>query len=437
MMRDNSAVLRMGTAKIDITPNKPVPLAGFAHRRSDFISVDRPLYVKIWFFEQRDESNGDIERALLVQADLIWWGTDRVEYLLGQLKERWGLKESSVILHASHTHFGPQTSGSFTPSLGLMDDEYVRMLESNLFNGIEEAFKRMEPVVVERGIGACSIGIHRRKVINNEVLMAPNTEGPHDPEVIVIRFRSESGKTAGVMFHYACHPTTMGENIVTSEFPGVAMELVEQTLGRDTAVSYLQGCCGDIRPALIRGQDFYRGNTEDVWKLGRTLADEVVRVLGQPLELLPPCAISSGRTSVQLPFEQIPSVEMLKEKSIEDGILGEWSRLLLSDSERLEPAALEINCVNLAQGLSFVSFNAEMVVDYGIFIKAVTGRSVIPLAYSNGMIGYVPTAKQLSEGGYEAKDSAYYFGLPSPFDSSVETLIRQTCVELINSIKRI
>jgi hypothetical protein len=48
------------------------------------------------------------------------------------------------------------------------------------------------------------------------------------------------------------------------------------------------------------------------------------------------------------------------------------------------------------------------------------------------MIGYVPTAEQVNEGGYEAVESALFFGLPSPFDSSLESKIKKALHQLIN-----
>jgi len=37
--------------------------------------------------------------------------------------------------------------------------------------------------------------------------------------------------------------------------------------------------------------------------------------------------------------------------------------------------------------------------------------------------GYVPSRRVLAEGGYEAGDSAIYYGLPGPFTSEVEDTI--------------
>lgn len=425
--------LHMGAASADITPAKPVPLAGFAARTGVFERIDQPLHAKAWLFEQRPAEGGTPKRALLVQADLIWWGSERLPGLLRQLQERWDLSEEAVIFHASHTHGGPQMTNRLVPMLGTPDESTIRHIEQVVLEAVAESFRRLEPVRIERGRGQCRIGVHRRRTVNGSAVMLPNPDGPYDPEVTVIRFRScATGTAAGVWFHYACHPTTTGENAVTSEFPGVAAETIAEAVGRHVPVSFLQGCCGDLRPALVKEGAFYRGSRDDVRRLGEQLGQEVIRVLEGRMEVLPPAALESRKAQVMLPFASVPEIAELQAEADAEGVRGEWSRLLLAQPERLQPAVpLELTHLQLAEGLSVLAMNAEVVVEYGKYIKALSGGSVLPLAYSNGMIGYVPTAEQIAEGGYEAKDSAYFFGLPAPFDSSIEERIRKKIQDIL------
>ncbi|TLS50106.1 hypothetical protein FE782_22510 [Paenibacillus antri] len=427
--------LRLGVATVDITPRHPVPLAGFASRRSAFVAVDRPLLLKAWAFESGEPAGGAPVRALFVQADLIWWGSERLPALLRELSSRWGLPASAVILHATHTHGGPQTSDRFAPSLGLPDEDYVRDLEARLLSCVDDAFARLEPVAVERGRGACAIGVHRRRRIDGRIAMAPNPEGPCDPEVVVVRFRRADGTTAGVWAHYACHPTTTDDNVVHPDFPGIAMTLTERWLGEGATASYLQGCCGDIRPALVQDGGFRKGERSDVLELGRRLADEVVRILEGPMERLEPAKLASGRLAVELPLEGVPGPGRLKEAAAADGIRGEWARLLSSRPDRLAPTIpLELNGVRIARGLTLLAMNAEMVGAYGAFAKSYAQGAALPLPYSNGMIGYVPTAEQLAEGGYEPAESAYYFALPSPFAPEVEARVVESMKALLDNV---
>lgn len=121
--------------------------------------------------------------------------------------------------------------------------------------------------------------------------MASNPDGPVDPEVTVIRFIGERGNTKALLVHYTCHATTTGDNFVSSEFPGVAMDYIEEYIGGSTVATYLQGFCGDGQPALIKDGIFYRGNDQDVYHLGQILGDEVLMVIKNPMEELQPTRI--------------------------------------------------------------------------------------------------------------------------------------------------
>ncbi|WP_239628519.1 neutral/alkaline non-lysosomal ceramidase N-terminal domain-containing protein [Paenibacillus sp. H1-7] len=414
--------LKLGTAKADITPAAPVPLAGFAHRAGPFEHIAHRLYARIHCFEQQDKT-GRKASALLVSADLIWWGSDLVSRLTPVLRERYGFQ--TMLLHATHTHCGPQTSSLFTDALGKPDPGYLEALEQRLLAGIEEALHNSEAVTVERGSGQCRIGVNRRKQSGGRIEMAPNEHGQIDPDVTVIRFRTSNGSVKALFVHYTCHPTTTGDNEISSEYCGVALERIEQSLGDGAVGAFLQGCCGDIRPALVSDGAFYRGHRMEVERFGSWLTEEVLRINSLPMEELAPGDLTSKTLELLLAFDSVPAIELLEEQADRSDIHSEWARLLLREPHRrAESIPLEITRLDVAKDLSFVAFNAEMVVDYGLFVKQASHGTMLPLAYTNGMIGYVPTAEQLAQGGYESRDAAPYFGLPSPFRPQIENDIR-------------
>jgi hypothetical protein len=416
---------RLGTAKIDISPQEPVPLAGFAHRTGNFESIAHPLYLKFLLFQQNDEF-GQSRYALLVSADLIWWSEKFLAPLRRRLTEEYGLNDIAIILHATHNHSGPQTNDRFTSFLGEFREDYAAFVEERLFEGVCQAIETIEPVTIERGSTECDICINRRRHVNGKIIMAPNHDGPSDHEVNVIRFRTESGSTKAVLVHFTCHPTTTDENRLSSEFTGVAMSHIEAILGENAVAAFLQGFCGDIRPALIRGGSFYRGSDTEVCELGWKLAEQAMLCLSRPMESIGPATFLAKTMQIPLAFEALPSLIELKQKADCPGVVGEWARLLLAEPDRLRPTIpLELTFLRLAKGLSFLAMNAEMVVEYGLYVKQRFHGCVLPLGYSNGMIGYVPTAAQISEGGYEARDSFMYFGLPAPFDRLIETEIHK------------
>jgi 6-phosphogluconolactonase/glucosamine-6-phosphate isomerase/deaminase len=423
-------VLKLGVARTNITPPEPVSLAGFEHRRGVSAGVSHPLYARVLLFEEGEGSSK--RRALLVSADLIWWGEDQVESLRRCLEERWDIRRSCVILHATHNHSGPQTSGRFSLRLGRPDPAYLETLVSRVLAAVVEASGRLETVTVEQGRDECRIGVNRRRCVAGRIEMAPNEAGPADPEVTVIRFRTPSSTTKAVLVHHACHPTTTEGELISSEFPGVAMELVEGELGGGAVAAYLQGCCGDVRPALVRNGQFYWGGDAEVRKLGERLGTEALSVMQRPMRRLSPSLLSGRQTTIPLPLQELPDRAGLEASSRRSDVVGEWGTLLLREPRRLQQwVPLEITLLNLAGGLSFLAMNGEVVVEYGLFVKRRFAGRVLPLPYSNGMVGYVPTARQVGEGGYEARESIFYFGLPAPFASSLEREIHNGLTELV------
>jgi hypothetical protein len=212
----------------------------------------------------------------------------------------------------------------------------------------------------------------------------------------------------------------------------VALERVEQSLGENVVGAFLQGCCGDIRPALVNDGEFYRGHRMEVERFGIWLSEEVLRINSLPMDELTPADLKSKTTVVLLPFQLVPTASELEEQADQTDIHGEWARLLLLQPQRRqESIPLEITRLDLVKELSFVTFNAEMVVDYGSFVKDASHGRMLPLGYTNGMIGYVPTKEQIFQGGYESRDAVPYFGLPSSFQPQIEDILCSAISQVI------
>ena len=377
-------MLQLGVSKIDITPAMPIPLAGFAHRAGSFESVAAPLFARCFWMQ--DDAAPPI---FLVTADLIWWGAG----ITAAIRARF--PDVCVILHATHTHSGPQTAIGFAPELGLPSAAYLDALEAFVVAGAAEARENLEPVRVRTGSVNVALGINRRKLVNGEIRMAPNPDGPADPECAIIQFITSEGREKALLVHATCHPTTTDARAVSSEFCGHAMARLDA--GRGSVAGFLQGFCGDVRPALIKDGEFYRGGQEEVRQLGDLLADAVQARLAAGLDPRPTAPLRSFLIRVELPFE-----------------------------ESHPPVAAEMTCVRIASGLCFVTCNAEIVVEYGFLARKC---GLIPLGYTNGMIGYVTTARQLEEGGYESRGAFPFFGMPAPFSLDAESVLRTAIID--------
>ena len=76
------------------------------------------------------------------------------------------------------------------------------------------------------------------------------------------------------------------------------------------------------------------------------------------------------------------------------------------------------------EDLLLVGLAGEVVVDYGLRLRReFPERKLWVAGYSNDVFAYIPSARILEEGGYEAEGAMIYYGQPGPFDPSVEEII--------------
>lgn len=406
--------LRIGSALADITPDWSLSLAGFAARTEPSRGVSHPIKVRVSVLESVDD-HGAASRAVVAVADVLWWGPQQVKPLRQELAAITGAPESHILLSATHTHSGPQTSYRAATGVGIADPAFVTLLEQRTLEAASEAVARLEPVTVSRFTGTHDLGFNRRNDIN--------PDGAEDPALTVLRFDRADGSPATLWVHYACHPVITEEPFVSSEFCGVAMDRLETDLGA-TAL-YLQGCCGTINPRIGESKVTTRGTNADVERIGNAFAGAVTSLMKSAATPLQPIAITGRIESIDLPFAPLPTEPEIRAQTGRDDVHGELARALLAHPEWLTPSIpLDMQRIDLADGLSLLAMNGEIVAEFGLAIRETSQDTVLPMGYANGMTGYVPTAAIIAEGGYEAGGAGPYFFLPTSFDPSVETVVR-------------
>lgn len=410
------APLAVGVDRADITPARPVPLAGFESRAGlgAATGVSAPLRLRTLALATA------AERAVFLSADLLWWGPDTTARVHRELADRYGLPAESVLLHATHNHSGPQTSHRFVSMLGEPDDGYLDQLCAAAADSVGRALAALTPVWVERATGKADLGVDRRSARTSGEL-AP---APIDTEVTALRFAG-GDRTVALLVHYACHPVVHHGNVVTSDFSGAAMDQLEDQFPGAVAV-YAQGCCGDVNPDLYHGGDFLDGDQSAVARLGGDLADAVTKALDGGCTPLGAIRLDGASRTVELPLAALPDRDELEAGLATPGVRADWARLLLDDPARLAPTAqVRLSRLRLADDLMLIGLSGEPVSAYGLHAKAVSAGAALTLGYTNGMTGYLVTARQLREGGYESEDAPYYFGMPAPFAPAAEDVLRR------------
>ena len=71
----------------------------------------------------------------------------------------------------------------------------------------------------------------------------------------------------------------------------------------------------------------------------------------------------------------------------------------------------------------FMFINAEVLSGYNLF--EYKNKKVLCVGYTNGMIGYLPTKKDILEGGYEIEKSRKFFNIRKNLNLDIEKTIKK------------
>lgn len=379
--------MRLGTAGAVVTPPLGSALAGYAFRDHGAESVLDALEARVFYLEERGEG------AFLVTADLIGFDEALTAAVRADLSAACGVAPEAILLAASHTHSGPPTCTRLRKAGGAPDPAYTQSLRAWLVAAARDAQAGAAPAHLFLGKSSLTgYAIHRRVVTDRGTVMAPNPAGVRDDEVTALVFRDSTDRPVGVLFHYTCHPTLLGDYRISGDYPGAARRAIEKALP-GVAAAFLPGCFGDIRPycVAIGGKSFRRGGPEDVSAFGAALAEAAER------------AIAGARPA------GVPALR---------GRIAGAALPIAGSAERVD---LALQRLDLTDRVALLAMGGEMCVDYGRFVKTLRpGKTTLPVGYANGLVGYVSPARYFAEGGYESLDSWPYFELPGPFAPETE-----------------
>jgi len=412
----------VGLAQVDITPEEPVRMGGYAGRTTPSQGVLDPLLAKAMVVEW---SEG--ERGVIITTDLVGVDADFAAVVCDDIKKATGLERRQIIINYSHTHAGPIFGMRYLQCWEASNDEldvisrYNDLLRGRLVEAVEAALADLNPARLSWAAGAASFAMNRRKPTAKGVTNAPNPRGYVDRSVPVLRIADLAGRLRGVLFGYACHNTTLGGTnlMISSNYAGFAYRYVERQYPGAQAM-FMQGCGADANP-------YPRGTYELCRHHGEALGVEVQRVLeeeaGEFQSIGGPLKIAFDQAD--LPLEPQPPAEELAKlrqsgsyyASVADRIQG------LIDSG--EPWATHyrtpVSVWQFGQELTLVRLSGEVVGGYVPLLEEAIGPLNLWVAgYCADYFGYLPTARVARQGGYEARDFITGFGY---LDASAEETI--------------
>lgn len=405
---------RAGVATVDVTPDGPLWMAGFARRSQASQGVALPLHAKALALRC-----GQQPPAVLVTVDLLGLTARITTRVAGEAQRRYGIRRADVLFNASHTHCGPvvdeQLSVAYdlSPAQWAAIHRYTARLEENLVAVIGDAVSRLGPARLAHARGEARFARNRR------VTFTP--DGPVDHTVPVLRVEGAGGAPLAIVFGYACHNTTLQDGFVQyhGDYAGVAQAALERRHPGTTAL-FVAGCGADANPSP-------RGTLELVQAHGAALAEAVDRVLPSATPIAPRLHTAYG--TVDLPFVGAAGRDRwTKRLDIEEVYLQRHAALMdqmVARDGRLPPAQpAPVQVWHLGADVTLVALGGEVVVDYARRLaREYPERRMWVAGYSNDVFGYLPSVRVLREGGYEGGDAMIYYGRPGPFTDDAEDLI--------------
>jgi len=425
-----SATIEVGVARVDITPETTIRLAGYAARaKKESEGVLHKLEAKALAF------GTDAQRpSILITVDLVGIPGHITAKLSEQLSAKLGLVPAQLVICASHTHGGPEVgnllnilqyrnAATYSDSLLELNQlvhiaQYIGLLSQKLEQVSLAAMKDRKPAFLSWGQGQALFAKNRR-----------TPGGPVDVALPILRVTDPNGKLRAVLVNYACHGTTLPGDVnqLHGDWMGEAQKLIEAKYPGAVALMAI-GAGADANPQP-------RGKMDHIKMHAKEISDQVEKLLTSA-QLQPLTAPPTGRMKwVKLPFSNVPTIPELIKQSEDKTVRGYYARLALDRIARGQHIPVELDYPvqtwSFGKELLMINLAGEVVVDYSIRLKEEIGAERVWLnTYANDVPCYIASRRVIREGGYEADVSMYYYDKPSPFAETVEDII-------INAVKDI
>ncbi len=382
------ATLQAAVTRIDITPEKPVRMSGYASRKDLSSGVHDPLSARVLAFELAGK------RLVLVSTDLIGFYDGTAESMREALLREFDLEPSELFLTAIHTHAGPTLT--IDAERGHPNNvEYTATLKGKLIEAVRVALDDMKAVRLGLGVGYSPVGANRRELRigrdgASSIVLGRNPYGPTDKEVLVMKVARADGGLMAVAFDYATHGTSLGPGnyTISGDVLGLAEQFVEKILGPETIAPAFAGASGNIDPWYRVLPAF---STEPGWipepvLLGTLLGEEVVHVCRGIDDTHSPDKIRTAFAALELPPKP---------------------RENASDDESPDPASFNITAARIGD-VAFIGLGGEVLTEIGLAIKAGSPcKHTFVITHCNGAAGYLVPKELHVQDGYEVRTSRF------------------------------
>ncbi len=441
----SSAELQVGTASVDITPDKNVALWGqFGLRLST--KPDTPLTANVVALQSGDA------RTTFVSLDLLQLPEVCVEAIRDAVAKKDGsIQLETIVLSATHTHTAPVLQPG-TPGIPVNPEtmtveETITFLADKISDGVLAAWKSLAPGKMSYGLDRNSIGFGRRAVYaDGSARMYGNTnqpdfvnlEGMDDDDVGSIFFYDGQDQLKAIIVNVACPSQVVeGQSAVNADYWLPVRNRLKARYGEGIVVLGWGSAAGDMSPrpllhkaANARMRDL-RGINE-MEELARRIDLSVSQTFdAAQKEKFPDPVLKHTAVTLQLPLSKISEAQYQEAKAAYENVMAQvekdpastatvafmardWHHGVMERYEQLQkdPGAtypVEIHVVRLGD-LVVCSNPFELFCEYGIRIKARSPATQTFIIQMSGFGSYLPTERAQASGHYSAVPQSNVIG---------------------------
>ena len=418
----------VGYARVDITPEESVPLAGYGNNMQRLSQgVLDPLYATC--IAITDNTGNTL---LVYTVDLI--STTDLYSLPARdaISSACNIPKDHIIISAIHTHSAPDLLQTTYPPI----IRYQQQLIEKLTVAATSALQDRKPATILAG-HTYNQGMNfvRHYILENDTYAGDNfgdfNSAPirdhvsdADRQIQMVKFCRKDSKDI-LMVNWQAHPTKASTSVtehgrthrpyISADFVGACRKFVEEKTGMHFA--YFQGACGNINSrSAIKEENGVHEHIPYGQQLGQYVLDGLHAL--QPLqtgkvsgkETICQCAINHSEDhllaiaqKVYDLWTQTNDAKLCAREGRPHGIHSAYHAAhIIRKAAATEPVSIQLGAA-CAGELGFAAFSYEMFDTNGKWVKENSPFAMtFVLECANGANSYIPSGRGFEHGCYEA-----------------------------------
>lgn len=413
-------MLRVGFARVDITPPLGSPLAGYYEARHADGVLD-PIELNALAFCDGNNT------VVLIVGDLLYVTEMAATPIREKVSAAVGISAENVIVQGLHQHTSVRVGerGTFYTD-SLRDAAYLDVLYRKYCDVARMAIDDLHGATVGVAENETAVPlsfVRRFRMKDGSLRTNPgrlngdvsHPIGEADNTVRLVRFFREDANDIALV-NFSTHPDVINGNKISADWPGFVRRITEKELPNVHCV-LVNGCQGDTNHIDISKPDLGMTNYDYSRFMGQIIVDTLLPLWENTNSI---CAtpIRAHVEMQYIPTNTVGMDEVEKFKKIaadyEAGLLpdlslddcGEFERISTLYEEKLFQK-VPVTAVRMGD-MGIFGFGGEPFTQYAADVReAHPDLFLIAACLVNGGEGYLPTKEAFDEGGFEAKSSRF------------------------------